>query len=74
MDEKTFIDPENNKLIYKARAENLDLESTSDFWLKFISNDRKFIGKPPRNLFYTSLRIEVTASDGFTEAKDSFVL
>ncbi len=52
-DENTFIDPENSKIIYNAFIQNINLtSSSSEIWLKFLPNERKFIGKASKNLFY----------------------
>lgn len=48
--------------------------ATNDNWLNFFAKERKFVGKPPRNLFYETFEVEVKASDGYFEKSDKFTI
>ena len=68
------MDPENSTLEYKAYINEIDITNSNDLWVKFYPKERKFAGKALKNLYLNEYTIKVVASDGFSEASDSFAI
>ncbi|KAL4481386.1 hypothetical protein ABPG72_010539 [Tetrahymena utriculariae] len=79
LDSFTFIDLDtyNTELTYSANfvySEKLEpITETSDK-IQFNSRERTFIGLVPQSDLFTSYRIRVVASDGYSFAQDEFVM
>ena len=68
------MDPENSSIEYKAYIDEIDITNSIDLWIKFYPKERKFAGKASKNLYLNKYTIKVVASDGFSEASDSFTI
>ncbi|EGR32546.1 hypothetical protein IMG5_078340 [Ichthyophthirius multifiliis] len=75
-EKNTFIDKDTPKLFYSAfvlQGNQFQVLQT-DFWLQFDADQLKFRGKAPANYLYEKFTFKVLASDGYSEAFDTFIL
>jgi hypothetical protein len=68
------VDPENSTIEYKAYIDEIEITNSNDLWIKFYPKERKFAGKASKNLYFNEYTIKVLATDGFSEASDSFTI
>ncbi|KAL4438285.1 hypothetical protein ABPG74_009708 [Tetrahymena malaccensis] len=77
IDPQTFIVPDFDAVIsYEVliqKGDKFQQFDNSD-WLAYNQQSQKFYGIPPQSAFKTKLTIQVTASDGYTEIKQTFVI
>ncbi|KAL4465815.1 hypothetical protein ABPG74_004052 [Tetrahymena malaccensis] len=74
---QTFIIPDLNKTVsydVKCLKGNQYVDLSSKDWLQFDNNTSKFYGVPPQSAFRTSITIQVTGSDGYTNVSQQFTI
>ncbi|KAL4446483.1 hypothetical protein ABPG74_001224 [Tetrahymena malaccensis] len=79
-DINTFLDLDKQQIIYKAyvvtdsSSAPLEIVQTSNLWIEFNSQTMTFTGFKSISSFLSTERIQVVASDGFTEISDQFTI